>query len=143
MAASYSWYKDFIVTFNQTMNHILQHIFFPSRLDFRRQIRNRAEIVRFLTSNKGTGAIFGIYKCHTPQMFFVSVAYLGSDDNREFAELHCYDPSGEYMSNIRVFVDTIDAVCPFDNLPRGINMLTKYFQDQIASLIPSKWALAA
>lgn len=99
--------------------------------------------MRFLNSNTGNGTIFGIYKCDTPQMFFVSVAYLGLDNNREFVELHWYDPLGDYISNIRVFVDTIDAVCPFDNLPGGINMLTKYFQTQFASLIPSKWALAA
>lgn len=116
------------------MNHLLQNIFHPHRIDFR--VRNREEIVRYLHANNGNGKIFGLAKKDSSQIYFVSVSFLGQDERGDYVMLHWFDTSGTFISNITVFVNDIEAIFPLGNIPKAMSTIRKFIRQQIDVLIP-------
>lgn len=116
------------------MQRLLQKILLPSRLDLR--VRNRREILRYLAANRGNGKIFGLLRKGSSQMYFVSVSFLEQEEGRDYVVLHWFETSGSFISNIKIYLKDIEAVCPLGNVPRAVSMIRSFFKEQIDMLIP-------
>lgn len=114
------------------MHHLLDTILLPYRTFGHRRLRNQKDIEQFLLRNCGTGKIFGLHRRFVHRMLFVSAADFEERDGKHLVVLDWFEPSGAYISTIRIQLSEIESICPLNDLTFKLPNLGKFFADNFS-----------